>query len=116
MRNKKPGGEVANPHAGFLNINLVSLVDLASTDPISSDQDSPHNCHAVDPKALAIDERSRGRINEQLRIILRKEVIQPQVPLRLPCYDLVPITEFTLRRLLPCGLAQRLWAPPTFVA
>ena len=23
--------------------------------------------------------------------ILRKEVIQPQVPLRLPCYDLVPI-------------------------
>ena len=26
--------------------------------------------------------------------ILRKEVIQPQVPLRLPCYDLVPIAEF----------------------
>ena len=29
-----------------------------------------------------------------LSIILRKEVIQPQVPLRLPCYDLVPITGF----------------------
>ena len=28
--------------------------------------------------------------------ILRKEVIQPQVPLRLPCYDLVPIREFIL--------------------
>ena len=27
--------------------------------------------------------------------ILRKEVIQPQVPLRLPCYDLVPIIELT---------------------
>ena len=27
----------------------------------------------------------------RLIIILRKEVIQPQVPLRLPCYDLVPI-------------------------
>src|SRR5215207_4251668 len=26
-----------------------------------------------------------------LLVILRKEVIQPQVPLRLPCYDLVPI-------------------------
>ncbi len=26
--------------------------------------------------------------------ILRKEVIQPQVPLRLPCYDLVPIKGF----------------------
>ena len=31
--------------------------------------------------------------------ILRKEVIQPQVPLRLPCYDLVPITELTLGAL-----------------
>ena len=29
------------------------------------------------------------------RIFLRKEVIQPQVPLRLPCYDLVPIAELT---------------------
>ena len=28
--------------------------------------------------------------------IPRKEVIQPQVPLRLPCYDLVPITELTV--------------------
>ena len=29
-------------------------------------------------------------------ISFRKEVIQPQVPLRLPCYDLVPIAEFAL--------------------
>ncbi len=26
------------------------------------------------------------------RRILRKEVIQPQVPLRLPCYDFTPVT------------------------
>ncbi len=25
----------------------------------------------------------------------RKEVIQPHVPVRLPCYDLVPITDPT---------------------
>ena len=25
-----------------------------------------------------------------------KEVIQPQVPLRLPCYDFIPVTSFTL--------------------
>ena len=37
---------------------------------------------------------------------LRKEVIQPQVPLRLPCYDLVPIVELTFGTCLPCGLAQ----------
>ena len=29
------------------------------------------------------------------RPILRKEVIQPQVPLRLPCYDFVPLTGHT---------------------
>ena len=41
--------------------------------------------------------RSRGHVGIALeeramvKFILRKEVIQPQVPLRLPCYDLVPI-------------------------
>ena len=28
-------------------------------------------------------------------LLLRKEVIQPQVPLRLPCYDFIPITVHT---------------------
>src|SRR6185503_10051312 len=38
--------------------------------------------------------------------IPRKEVIQPQVPLRLPCYDLVPITELTVgASLLAVGYA-----------
>ncbi len=31
----------------------------------------------------------------------RKEVIQPQVPLRLPCYDFTPITTQTLGRSIP---------------
>ena len=35
-----------------------------------------------------------GRADRGVGVILRKEVIQPQVPLRLPCYDLVPITGF----------------------
>ncbi len=25
-------------------------------------------------------------------LLLEKEVIQPQVPLRLPCYDFIPVT------------------------
>ena len=36
--------------------------------------------------------------------LLRKEVIQPQVPLRLPCYDFTPITNHTLGA---CVLAVR---------
>ena len=46
---------------------------------------------------------------------LRKEVIQPQVLLRLPCYDFTPIMNHTLGRCLPCGLACRLLVQPTFV-
>jgi hypothetical protein len=34
--------------------------------------------------------------------LLRKEVIQPQVPLRLPCYDFTPVTVHSLG---PCLLA-----------
>ena len=37
--------------------------------------------------------------------ILRKEVIQPQVPLRLPCYDFTPVADPTVVACLPCGLA-----------
>ena len=45
----------------------------------------------------------------------RKEVIQPQLPLRLPCYDFVPITDPTLDNCLPEGLAHRLQVLPTFM-
>ena len=31
-----------------------------------------------------------------IRSILRKEVIQPQVPLRLPCYDFTPVAKPTV--------------------
>ena len=33
-------------------------------------------------------------------IISRKEVFQPHLPVRLPCYDLAPVTSFTLGRSL----------------
>ena len=36
----------------------------------------------------------------------RKEVFQPHLPVRLPCYDLAPVTTFALGRVRP-----RLQAP-----
>ena len=49
----------------------------------------------------------------------RKEVIQPHLPVRLPCYDFVPITSPALDGCLPkaeaSGLAHRLQALPAFV-
>ena len=34
--------------------------------------------------------------SQSARNILRKEVIQPQVPLRLPCYDFTPVADLTV--------------------
>ena len=47
------------------------------------------------------------------RQILRKEVIQPQVPLRLPCYDFTPVADPTVVSFLPCGLEHCLRVKPT---
>jgi hypothetical protein len=54
---------------------------------------------------------ARGRAKE----LPRKEVIQPQLPLRLPCYDFTPITSPTFDGSLPCGLGHRLRVLPAFV-
>ena len=43
----------------------------------------------------------------------RKEVIQPHLPVRLPCYDFVPVTGPALGRGFPEGLTDGLQALPT---
>ena len=45
----------------------------------------------------------------------RKEVIQPHLPVRLPCYDFVPIAGSALDGSAPCGFGHRLQASPTFM-
>jgi len=35
-------------------------------------------------------------------------VIQPHLPVRLPCYDLVLLTKHTFESCSPCGLAHLL--------
>ena len=49
------------------------------------------------------------------QVLLRKEVIQPHLPVRLPCYDFVPIASPTFDGSLPYGLGHRLRVLPTFV-
>ena len=34
-------------------------------------------------------------------LLPRKEVIQPHLPVRLPCYDFAPVTSLTLKGSLP---------------
>ena len=50
-------------------------------------------------EGLAVDLPEYSRFSGYL---LRKEVIQPQVPLRLPCYDFTPVADPTV---VACPLA-----------
>ena len=45
---------------------------------------------------------------KKILVILRKEVIQPQVPLRLPCYDFTLVADPTV-----VGCFQKVSAPPS---
>jgi len=47
-----------------------------------------------------------------LKVLGRKEVIQAHLPVHLPCYDFVPVTNPTLDGSLPCGLGYRLQVLP----
>ena len=58
-------------------------------------------CDTIELPNPAFAGWDRPRISERatevlVQGLLRKEVIQPQVPLRLPCYDFTPIIDQTL--------------------
>jgi hypothetical protein len=69
--------------------------------------------HSPQPTGVLIPRltwvRATGR---PARSLPRKEVIQPQLPLRLPCYDFVPVTSPTLDGSAPCGFGHRLQVLP----
>jgi hypothetical protein len=47
-------------------------------------------------EALPRPRNRSSRVEALSANILRKEVIQPQVPLRLPCYDFTPVSKPTV--------------------
>ena len=65
-----------------------------------------------DPRHAGHTTDARPASSKKLR---RKEVIQPHLPVRLPCYDLVPITSLTLDGSIHKGLGHRLRVLPTFM-
>ena len=48
-------------------------------------------------------------------ILPRKEVIQPHLPVRLPCYDFTPLTLHTFDASAPYGFGRRLRVQTTRV-
>ena len=47
--------------------------------------------HAARSLALRV-----GRAPRETRLLSRKEVIQPHLPIRLPCYDFTPVMNLTV--------------------
>ena len=69
----------------------------------------------VPPMSSGREHVSRIRLCQIRRsaVLLRKEVIQPHLPVRLPCYDFTPVAHQTLGACLPEGLAQQLLVQST---
>ena len=62
---------------------------------------------------MALDASARRQARQ---VLLRKEVIQPHLPVRLPCYDFVPIAGPTFDRSPHTRwLGHGLRVLPTFV-
>jgi hypothetical protein len=110
----RPGAEALWPAAslrGLSKLNSMRRIPPggASVDPGSVDMSSDRCARQVGRRS------SKSPIVGQLRHpvpsiggLPRKEVIQPQLPLRLPCYDFTPVTSPTFDGSLPKGLGHRL--------
>jgi hypothetical protein len=66
-------------------------------------------------RTIASDHQRARSLRSNSSGFPRKEVIQPQLPLRLPCYDFTPVTNPTFDGSLPCGLGHRLRVLPASV-
>jgi hypothetical protein len=99
-----PGDVIRPPRLGDEHLLLLLVVRGAT------------KTHAAHPAgSLRIRPSSPPQGSRGVRFLLRKEVIQPHLPVRLPCYDFTPIIDPTLDGSLPCGLGHRLRVKPTLV-
>ncbi len=71
--------------------------------------DGPHQTTTTTPT------HRRGQHSSDPEMLLRKEVIQPHLPVRLPCYDFVPIASPTFDSSPRKRLGHWLRVLPTFV-
>ena len=75
-----------------------------------SEDDPPVHQLGVAPPFQPTQSTAGGEVT-----LLRKEVIQPHLPVRLPCYDFTPIANPTFDSSFPKGLGHWLRVLPTFV-
>ena len=116
-----PPGASGKPHATKSRVAVREPKSIPIPLPAGpqgnprSQRSLPHQHAHTNPGTIPgawATRRTPDRRPEKLR---RKEVIQPHLPVRLPCYDLVPITSLTLDGSIHKGLGHRLRVLPTFM-
>ena len=73
------------------------------------------NCQGARGSLRSPRSRMLGRMRAALGCLPRKEVIQPHLPVRLPCYDFTPLTLHTFDASAPEGFGRRLRVQTTRV-
>ena len=95
-RHRKPVGWRSGSPKAYPYHSRTSRRDIQAHDLFhTSIHTIRHDCHAIVWLTLS---------KNMDCILRRKEVIQPHLPVRLPCYDLVPITSLTLDGSIPQGV------------
>ncbi len=112
---RPPASPIANHYSFFRFLRLTIGVQRKWPMLLTTANDRELDLSRLNRCIETQRDRSRMFRFQQPEMLLRKEVIQPQVPLRLPCYDFTPITSHTLGACFPCGLAQQLLVQRAFV-
>jgi hypothetical protein len=98
-------------------LDIASDDENAEVDVLLGELVTGRTCSTAPDQNLEQQFHQNGRAPTGVRapVFPRKEVIQPQLPLRLPCYDFTPVTNPTFDGSLPCGLGHRLRVLPASV-
>ena len=99
--------------AGLLSQSPIVCLAISSPAPMPRIPHRLNVCCAPEPHPLQVrpihdsprtPDPHTMRAGLGLVVLLRKEVIQPHLPVRLPCYDFVPIADPTFDGSLPQGV------------
>ena len=107
-----PTSRLSGVRSNHLSYRPLPLLMAYSPNPVSTYRG--RSAAAISLLLLSkLNSKSCRGIDQELRVgsrptlvFLRKEVIQPQVPLRLPCYDFTPIIDHTLGACPPIAQGQ----------
>ena len=116
-----PPGASGKPHATKSRVAVREPKSIPAPLPAGpqgnprSQRSLPHQHAHTNPETIPGTRATRRTPDRRPEKLRRKEVIQPHLPVRLPCYDLVPITSLTLDGSIHKGLGHRLRVLPTFM-